>query len=164
MPAYEFKFTEEFLIEASRRKMSVNPQRRKVNWMRFAFVICGIFLVITGTSRGNSLEYSTGMVCIVFFGGVVRIGEYFLRRNWRKSPYCNDQVRLVLDSDGIHGVGGGSSSDVKWSMVTHAYRLPDGFIISQGPQLANWLPDRALVEGTPEETELLLREYGKNFT
>jgi len=163
MPAYEFKFTEDFLVEANRRNRSVDPRLRRVKWIQYGFVICGIFAVIYGSVKQEYDDMAAGIASIIFFGGGFQIGEFFLRRNFRKSPYCNDQVSLTLDTEGLHGTGQSSSVDIKWAMVTQARRLPDGYLVSQGPHMFNWLPDSALVAGAPEDTERLLREHVTNF-
>ncbi|HEY2343942.1 MAG TPA: YcxB family protein [Chthoniobacteraceae bacterium] len=61
-------------------------------------------------------------------------------------------------SDGVTIQSDKSASQISWDAYTSAQRLKDGFLLFQGPHLFNWLPFAAIVEGSVEDAESLLRD------
>ena len=86
-----------------------------------------------------------------------RLDEWVIGRRFRKSPYHDEHVRIQLSTEGLTTTTTKSSAQHSWAVFTKACRLADGFLLFHVPDIFNWLPIRAITEGTAEEAEELIR-------
>ena len=154
MPAFEFTFSEPFLIEAFRR---TRQSRRQGNPLLFVFRPALLGLGAAGIFLLHSYPAGATLVLVAIFGQ--RVTELLTARRFRKSPYYNEHVCSELSSEGLTGGGSIGAAKFTWAAFTSARRFSDGFLLFQGPNNFNWLPNRALVEGTVEEVDQLLQEH-----
>jgi hypothetical protein len=81
-------------------------------------------------------------------------------RQWRRSPFINQQVSLRLTENGIEGVSPTGSGIMAWDVVTRAARFSDGWLLFHGPQFYRWLPEAALTaDSTAISVESLIRTH-----
>jgi hypothetical protein len=143
---YHFRFSEDFLLEASSR------YRKQLWWfnpfrvVRWASVIPLMFLTAWCFFYGLSVPaIILSVVIFVFFLGPA-IDPWLVRRRFRKSPYHDDDILLTISDEGVTVIGRTSESRLKWASFTKARRFSDGLLLFQGPHLFNWLPDRAATD------------------
>ncbi len=67
-----------------------------------------------------------------------------LRKSFQQSPFRDELLRIELRDDGFHAKGDISTVDLHWSAFTKVVHFEDGFLLFQGPQVANWIPVRYL--------------------
>lgn len=153
MPAvYEFRFSEEFLVEAFRRFWR-HKRSRTFSAIRLVSVaFLGAFVVLFIVIGAWWLALFFALLMVGAFQGR-RLDEWLIRRRFRKSPYHDDSVRAEVTDDGLWAKGTKSESKLTWEAITRAVRCRDGWLLLQGPGLFNWLPDSAFREA--ESTERL---------
>lgn len=157
MPIFEFTFSDAFLIEMFRR---YRRSKRLAPYATLLKVFLGLCLTglmvlcVHGKIYGAAPILSVFLVLLIF---ARRIDEFRMGRRFRKSPYRDERIRIQLSADGFDAKGTKSSAQLSWAVFTGARRLEDGFLLFQGPGVFNWLPLRAITEGTVEEAEELIR-------
>ena len=101
-----------------------------------------------------ALAFQVWWLAALFFATAVVIfpnhqfTSWSIKRRFRKSPHRNDDTLITLASEGLHGVATKGHSTLAWAAFTKARRFPDGFLLFQGPDVFNWLPDDALIDGS----------------
>lgn len=157
MPVFEFEFSEPFLIESFRRYRRTKTLAPYAVPLKAVLGLCLAGLMIVCVL----VEIYWGAALISFFLALLvlshRIDERQIARRFRKSPHRDDRIRFCLSAAGITITGAKSNGQANWAAFTAARRLDDGFLLFQGPEFFSWLPFKAVVEGTTEEAEELIR-------
>lgn len=162
MPAvYEFRFSEDFLVEALRRLWRHKRQR---TFAAIRLVASGIMAMFAVLSLGFGqwwLALFFALLILAAYQGR-RLDEWLARRRFRKSPYYDDPVRVEVSDDGLWIKGLKSDTRLTWEAFSRAVRFPDGWLLLQGPGVGNWLPDAARRDGESNESldELVQRRDG----
>lgn len=148
MAHYRFIFSEEFLIEATRR------YRRQLAWRRIFYglkSVLAFLLLAFGTLLVVMAKWSL-FVPFAIFAAVLFVGwpidVWFMRRRFRNSPFHNDEIAITFSDEGLHVTGRSSDTRSSWSLVTKVRRFHDGFLLFQGPYVFHWLPDTAATDPT----------------
>lgn len=163
-PQYRFTFSEEFLLTANLR------YRQQIPWcnlfykarrfLAFIFLALSVFFAVIAKFR--LLVPFVIIAGLLFFGQ--QIDAWFLRSQFRKSPYYNDEVTLTFSDEGLYTTGCVSETRIGWKLFTKARRFPDGLLIFQGSQMFNWLPHTVAVDALAlAEVEQLIRSHVKDF-
>jgi len=156
---YEFRFSEDFLIETWRRYRR-HKRHRTFGVIRLVtVVIAGLFGVLFIVLGLWWLALFFALLIVGAYQGH-RIDEWLTRRRFRKSPYHDDPVRIEISDDGFWIRGSKGEARLQWAAFTRTVRFPDGWLCLQGPGVANWLPDSALRpdESTERLDDLVQRE------
>jgi hypothetical protein len=161
---YKIQFTEEFLVEATRRY-------RDQLWWRAPFIgfkwLLALALVGLFTICVVAEIYWVAFIFSVIIGSLTPgwpIDRALIRHQFRKSPYCGSDVTIQMDNDGFRASQDQGNVDLRWNAFTKARRLKNGILLFQGPHVYNWLPDNALEDiGALEEAEKLIRANVPDF-
>jgi hypothetical protein len=143
---YRFRFSEEHLLT------SFTHHRQQAWWRRLfpvpkwvltgAFCFAVVFAVYKGIP--TLAGFSGGILGLLLLGRPIE--SWNMRRQFRRSPFHNDQIALTLSESGSHAVGLDSEVRIGWERFTKARRVKDGLLLYQGPGVFNWLPDAAAVD------------------
>jgi hypothetical protein len=96
-----------------------------------------------------------GALLVLSFGGEVlkRRGLAKARERVRTKGSTNT---VTMDDQGIDTSSALGTSHLKWAIMLPPAIYPDGVLIKLSRVSMIWLPDQALVEGTPAEVRQLL--------
>lgn len=162
MPAvYEFRFSEDFLVEALRRLWR-HRRRRTFAAIRLAAVVMLGMLAVLVIGFGQWLLALFFALLIVGAYQGRRLDEWLARRRFRKSPYYDNQIRVEVSDDGVWIKGSKIDTRLTWEAFSRAVRFTDGWLLLQGPGVGNWLPDAVFREDESTERldELVRRRDG----
>jgi len=160
---YRFRFTADVLVEGLRRWRAMNSSMPMV-WL-YRMLIVAFCISLCGITFNSRYPWLSLAVC--FGGGYLILKPWFdewqTRSNFRQSPYRDENVVVALTDEGFNTTGDVSRTGLTWQAFTKAVRFRDGFLLLQGPNVFNWLPDHALTEGKVEEIEQLLLKHVPSY-
>jgi hypothetical protein len=162
MTAFEFAFSETFLVETFLRARRC----RSTTYTAFAKVLLGVCLaasVLGCLWKGLYSGAATFALFLVWFVLADRIDDWIITKNFRTSPHCGDRIRIEVSADGLTGGGADGTSLRGWQVFTAGRRLSDGFLLFQGPGVYTWLPVNAIVSGSDQEVDGLLRSHVADY-
>jgi len=151
--------SDEYIAEAQRLTIAQNRTLRLMYqtwwvWWLPRVVIVGLlgFLLIEKLTFDAVL---LGAFLVLSF-----FGELFSRRTLARA---RDRTRakgstttLAMDENGIDAVGALGNTHLKWTAILPPAITPDGVLIRLSQLNGMWLPDKALVEGSPSDVRPLL--------
>ena len=113
-----------------------------------------IYLVLYG------FDWSIPATCALFFP-ISFLGEGLGR--WRlakirKRLRSDDAITVSLDENGVDVVSTNSHSHSTWAAWAVPVVYPNGVLMKMSRLSGIWLPDNALIEGSPEDVRKLLSE------
>ena len=160
MATFEFVFSEDFLIEAFRRHRQTKATVRYGRILKLFLGAClvgvMVFLAVAAkTLLGASIVLAV-LAALIFSP---YLDEILIRRRFRKSPYWNDKLTVTLSAEGISSRGSKGGTQLTWDAITSGRKFDDGFLLFQGPGVSNWLPAKAMTEGTIREVEDLVGKH-----
>ncbi len=157
MTTYEITYAEPYMIETLRRLRRCHKLSRFVLLLK---MFLGLMLALVIAACAAAKIYFGMVVCsaflILLFVGR-RIDERIACRRLRNSPYWGDHAQIRLSPEGFAFNSKPANAQLTWTAFTAAHRFSDGLLLTQGPGLYNWLPHSAIIEGTAEDAELLIR-------
>lgn len=121
--------------------------------------VLAILMLVAG--RYWFTAFFISLIFLLFFSR--RIDYWIMKRRLKKSPFNNSRLQVSLTQEGFHAISDKSDVSLKWSAFTRAVRFRDGFLLLQGPSAFNWLPQSAMIEGSVEEVDRLLKEQTLNY-
>jgi hypothetical protein len=153
---YEFRFDENFLIDSYRRYLSLSHHKW---WLIPTKTIAMIgMLLLLGFAL--SIKQWPLVILFAFLSLCLAAGNRFdlflTRRRFRKSPFCDQNVKAVVSEDAYLAEDAQSKVELKWSVVTKARRFSDGFLIVIGQHNFYWLPHKSISGGNIEDVHALL--------
>lgn len=157
MPVFEITFSEPFLIEMVRRYRCSRALARYATLLKGGLGLCLIALILVCVLAKTYIGASVISVFLALLLFSRRFDEFIIARRFRKSPYRDERIRIQLSADGFTATGTKSNAQLSWAVFTKALRFDDGFLLFQGPGVFNWLPVRAITEGTAAGAEELIR-------
>jgi hypothetical protein len=120
-----------------------------------AAVFAGGFVWAVVAPLGNKIGGGVIIGALIFFGGVLltKWGVYLRMR--RRSDF-GTEVTVMISEAGI--IGRGAQAEGKWSWAAYpsAVRYRDGVMLLRRGVI-RWLPDSAIVVGTPSDATALAR-------
>lgn len=157
MPAYRYVYNDEFLTEAVRRH---HASQKLLSVGRVICLVVGLACMVLGVALWRQHDprplLAIGVIGLMLSGSAW-YAEAILRRNFRRSPFRDQEVNWQISGEQLAITIGTTATTFDWSVVTRAHKFSDGFLLYWGPAAFHWLPNRFQVEGTPEDTEALLR-------
>jgi hypothetical protein len=100
-----------------------------------------------------------GFLVLSFVGEWV--GKRSLAKARKKTRFKGSTSTISMDESGVDVVGEAGNSHAKWLGILPPVVLPDGVMVKFSRFAIVWLPDRALVEGSPDDVRKLLAESVK---
>ena len=155
---YNITFDDAFIVEMVRRYRQVHKWRSlrlALKWLAGAFLAFAVVSSLVQQWWGVAAMWAVALGVLV---ASPRIDYWLAKRRWRKSPSRGEKVHMSLGPGGVHSIGRTHDSQLAWTAFSQAVSLPDGMLLYQGPHLFQWLPDSALIAGTREEVEAILRD------
>ena len=150
-PAFELVYDQEFFLETVRRR---NQAAGTAMLRKGGFVVVGlgclalIAILLSGDRRGEIFLLLLFSVLIL---ASPQLDRWLTIRNFRRSPFQNETLRISLGEDAYVVAGSISSTHLSWDAFTRAVQFEDGMLLFQGPGLCNWLPFSRITRGTPAE-------------
>lgn len=168
MPTFEVTNSETFLIEMFRRYRHSRRSSRYIAILKVFLALClvavfAVFILSTILFRAPVAIILIPMIFLWLLRYSHLIDEWLIIRRFRKSPFYNEHYQAVLSPDGFTATGNLSTVQYNWAVFTEAHRMEDGFLLLQGPRVFSWLPMSALVAGTPDEVDKLIRNNIANY-
>ncbi len=96
-----------------------------------------------------------GAFLVLSFLGA-RVGRRNLTKARNKIRFKGSTTRVSMDESGVDLVGEAGNSHTKWSGILPPVVYPNGVLVKFSRFAGIWLPDRALVEGSPHDVRNLL--------
>lgn len=160
---FEFDFDQEFFLETFRRR---NRASRAAGLRMGGRILVGlgivglVALLVSGNGRVE-LWILLGFAVLILFSP--QFDTWLTIRNYRRSPFQNERLRVCLGEDAYAVTGSISNTKLSWDAFTRVVPFEDGLLLFQGPGLFNWLPYSALTSGTPEEVVALVSSRVSDF-
>jgi membrane protein implicated in regulation of membrane protease activity len=154
--------TDGYIAEAQRLAIAQNKGLKFIYqtwwalWLPRVAMIAFIFFCVV-----NHFDWS---LTAIFVGFLVLsfLGEWLGRRGLAKARktirFKGSTTTVSMDENGVDVVGPVSNSHSKWAGLLKAVVHPNGVSIQVSRISWIWLPDQALVEGSPEDVRKLLAE------
>ncbi len=155
MATYHIKIDEQFIVERSER---IRAQQPRIGGLSLTMIF-GVGLFVVGvigwiTNSDVLLGVAIGMLLLVLIRHFT--DDALARRAINSDPTFGQIMRVAPTEDGISIASDLGSSNLKWRAITGSTRVPDGFLVFSGVQ-TYWWPDSALVEGSADDVERLLK-------
>ena len=158
---HQLVLTEQHIAEAQRLFIAQNKMLKLmyqtwwVQWL--ARVLLVGFIIYSLLNRMASGAALFGVVLVISF-----VGEWFGRRSLaraRKNVRAKGSTSVVsINEQGVNIDGALGNSHLKWPAILEPAIYPQGVLIRFSRLSALWLPDQALIEGSPADVRQLLAE------
>jgi hypothetical protein len=165
---HQFVVDDEYIAKAQHLSIAQNKtlrllyQSQWIKWGPRCVFLAGA--VVAPFFAG--LEFLT--VFFMFMLGLSFVGEMQGRRSLaraRKSVRSKGSVSTyTLDEQGMDVSGAFGTSHLKWEAMLQPAVYPDGVLIKFSRVGMSWLPDSALIEGSPGDVRQLLAAHVKAST
>jgi hypothetical protein len=152
MLSAEFIYSEDFLNEALLHHGKTKTSRKVFSATK---VVCLVLLLGLSALMFVDSKFIGGAIFIGFSALLIfsrSIDGYFVTRRFRKSPYWNSRIKMLLDESGVSTVSELGTTSLRWNAFTAAIGLKEGFLLYQGPGVFNWLPTRFFTQ--PDRTQI----------
>lgn len=166
---HKFVLTDEYIAVAQYRSIAQNKtlkffyQTWWAWWLpRIVIVLMMIVPYLININMGST-EVFLGVLLVFSF-----TGQWFGQRNLAKA---RKNVRtkgtsstVTMNDQGIDMEGANGNSHLKWSALLQPAIYPDGVLIKLSRFAMVWLPDYALIDGSPADVRNLLAENVKDLS
>lgn len=168
MIVFEFQYDDKLFHEGflNYRKSLIGKLFTSNYYVFICYLICGICLAYL-IHKGI---YESALIVFIAILGLYLVDKFspiliknILEKQFKKSIYHNEFIRIVLYEDGITFTNKKVNARLSWDAFTKASRFDDGFMIFQGQNLYHYLPTSKLVQGTEEQVEKLINSKIKNY-
>lgn len=131
------------------------PLRLKTQFGVLALIFAGIFLsAVTATLRFK-VGIALIIAALVFFGGVALTKWGVYQRLSHRADF-GTEAKVTMSEVGLIGSGAHAEGKWSWAAYPRAVRYSDGIMLLRRGVI-RWLPDSALVAGTPSDATALAR-------
>jgi hypothetical protein len=155
---YSIPLSEDYIVETYEQHRALQKTRWLLMWP--IRVLCAIGLLGLFALGVYAKIYFIAAFAS-FFLGLLAVGPRFdywiMRRRWRRHPRFNEQLRLEIAEDGVSYHTKNSSGSAQWTAYSKGVIRPQGVILYSSQWDYEWLPDEAIVTGTPAEIRDLLK-------
>jgi hypothetical protein len=157
--------TDEYIAEAQRLSIAQNKTLKFFYqtwwaWWLPRTVIVGLMIFLYLINLGSTVVL-LGVVLVFSF-----TGEWLGHRNLakaRKKVRAKGTITTVsMNEQGVDMEGANGNSHLKWSAMLQPAIYADGVLIKFSRFAMVWLPDQALIEGSPADVRSLLAENVKD--
>jgi hypothetical protein len=160
--------TDEYIAEAQRLSIAQNKTLRFLyqTWWSWWLPRVGMggFLIYCLV---NHFEWSTSAI----LGGFLVlsfVGEWVGRRGLAKARerarFKGSTTTVSMDGNGVDTVGEAGNLHAKWLGIIPPTIYPYGVMVKFSRFAMIWLPDNALIEGSPDDVRRLLADNVKDAT
>ena len=160
---YSFRLSDAYIIEAHERHRARNISR----WLRWPMKTISavglLALLLIGAYIGEVVVIAVSALFLTLLLLGPRIDYFILRRRWRRVPQFNEELRLEVSDKHLLSSSPKSSGTTQWSAYMRAVQHADGVLMYSTPWQYFWLPDRAIVAGTPEQTRSIVRTHIRDY-
>jgi hypothetical protein len=160
---YRFVCDDEYVLTTLRRQRGQMP-RARLQVLLTGFVT--LFLLLGGVSMLWKHDWFGGTaltIGVVIVWASQPLGDHLALRRFRNSPVRGLETSVVLDEHVLRAGNSMAQEETGWNMLPKARVFADGVLLEGVEKHLRWLPHAALVSGTPEEVESLLREKVADF-
>jgi len=166
MNEYSVSYDENYVLSSIDR---YRRQRHVYPWFIAVKVLCGLGMaLLLGIITWGAMPAAGQLVPLLVTATVIavflllllqgpRIDYFFLKRRLKKSPLYGENTRIEVDDSGVSVSTSKTQTILQWSAFSKARRLDAGFLVFMEPTSFYWWPDAALVSGTVDEVDRLLR-------
>ena len=158
-------YTDEYIADAVRvsaaqkRRLKFLAQILRSWWLpRAGMVGLIIYLVL----NGFDWSITAWIVAFLILHGVAEWLSRRRRGKALKELRSADPITVSMDENGIDVVSKNGNSHSKWAGWSVPVIYPNGVLLKLSRLSGIWLPDQALVEGSPEDVRQLLEENIKD--
>jgi hypothetical protein len=118
------------------------------------FFACGLIWGLVAP-LGYKVGVALPIGALIFFGGTA-LTKWGVYRRMRRRTDFGTEATVTMSAAGL--VGSGAQSEGKWSWAAYpqAVRFSDGIMLLRRGVI-RWLPDSAIVLGTPADSTALVR-------
>ncbi len=160
---YLLRLTDDYIIESYSRHRA----RQHSRWFRWIVkLICAVGMLAL-LAFGIYADIAVVIGISAFFLLLLLTGpqfDYFiLRRRWRRIPQYNDDLRIVVSEQHLASSSSKTTATSEWSAYIGALQFSDGVLLYSAPWDFFWLPDSAIVAGTPGESRAILNASISNY-
>jgi len=162
---HQFVMTDEYIAKAQHVSIAQNKalkflyQTWWARWLpRAVIVAMMIFLYLINLGSTVAL---LGVVLILSFAAEW-FGQWSLAKARKRVRARGSTITLSMDDQGIDIEGANGNSQLKWSAMLQPAIYADGALIKFSRFAMVWLPDRALIAGSPADVRNLLAENVKD--
>jgi hypothetical protein len=156
---HQLLLSDEYIAESQRIVIAQNPTLRFIYqtwwvWWIPRVIFTGVIALCLVIQQGMVAGLLAGFLVFTFFG------EHFGRRSLAKARgrtrFKGSTTTVSMDESGIDIAGALGNSHLKWEALYPPVVKQDGVLLKLTQAGGLWLPDRTLVEGTPNEVRHLI--------
>jgi len=157
--------TDEYIAEAQGRSIAQNKTLKFFYqtwwaWWLPRIVIVAMMIVLYLINLGSTVAV-LGVILVFSFTGEW-FGKWNLAKARKKVRTRGTTSTVTMNHQGIDMEGANGNSHLKWSAMLQPAIYPDGVLIKFSRFAMVWLPDQALVDGSPADVRHLLTENVKD--
>jgi hypothetical protein len=162
---HQIVLTDEYIAEAQRLSIAQNKTLKFLYqtwwswWLPRVGMLGLIAYLITNGFDWSITAWIVGFLILSFVGEWV--GRRSLAKARKKIRFKGSTTTVSMDENGVDAVGEAGNSHAKWSGILRPVVHPNGVMVKFSRFAVIWLPDRALVEGSPDDVRKLLAENVK---
>ncbi len=131
------------------------PYRPTVQFGLIAVIFAGAFIGGVVAPLGVKIGIGFSIGALMFFGGVA-LTKWGVYQRMRRRLDFGTEATVTMSEAGIIGRGAQSKGEWNWAAYPSAVRYPDGIMLLRRGVI-RWLPDSAIVAGTPTDATALAR-------
>jgi hypothetical protein len=120
-----------------------------------ALIIVGTFLSLVAAPIGFKVGSAVIVFALVFFGGAT-LTKWSVYRRLRHRADFGRETTVTMSAGGLVASGAHAEGNWNWAAYPRAVRFSDGIMLLRRGVI-RWLPDSALVVGTPTDATALTR-------
>jgi hypothetical protein len=120
-----------------------------------ALIIAGAFLSTVAAPIGFKVGFALIIAALVFFGGIA-LTKWSVYRRLKHRADFGAEATVTMSAGGLAASGAHSEGKWNWAAYPRAVRYSDGIMLLRRGVI-RWLPDSALVVGTPADASALTR-------
>jgi hypothetical protein len=158
--------TDEYITEAQRLAIAQNKTLKFMYqtwwaWWLPRLAMIGFIIYFIVNNFDWSLTAIFGAFLVLSFSG-----EWLSRRGLakarKKTRFKGSTTTVSMDENGVDIVGAAGNSHSKWMLMLPPAIRANGVLVRFSKLGWIWLPDQALIEGSPEDVRKLLAENLKD--
>jgi hypothetical protein len=162
---HRFVMTDEYIAKAQHRSIAQNKMLKflyQTWWARWLprVVIVALMMFLYMINLGSTVALLG--IMLMFSFAAEWFGQWSLAKARQRVRAKGTTITFSMDDQGIDIEGAGGNSQLKWSAMLQPAIYADGVLIKFSRFAMVWLPDQALIAGSPAEVRNLLSENVKN--
>ena len=163
---HQFVLNDEYIAEAQHLAIAQNKtlkfmyQTWWVWWLSRVVMIGFIIFCVVSHFDWSLTAWFGGFLVFSFVGEWA--GKRSLANARKKTRFKGSTSTISMDESGVDVVGEAGNSHAKWAGILPPAVHPNGVLVKFSRFAMIWLPDRALVAGSPDDVRKLLAENVKD--